>query len=245
MNGSAATTGAAKMRATVSAFGRFIALHRAPSGERFQYELAHRLERIEYSVSRDRDRLEVWCPLHPLSSGNLIDEILSRVIWIGSYPLLLRLEDLEPGIERGLKLGHRRRIREIAFVVLYHERHRGEIIPVLLHVLVQVLHRFLIRLHSLQLRIGHEHDSIHTLQDQLAAGVVVYLAGHRVEMEARLEPANRPEIHRKEIEEERALGFGRERNQLAARARLHSAVHVLEVRGLAAQPGTVVHDLAA
>src|SRR3954453_23338051 len=99
MNGSAATTGAAKMRATVSAFGRFIALRRAPSGERLQYELAHRLERVEYPISRDRDCLEVWCPLHPLSSGNLIDEILSRVIRIGSYPLPLCLENLEAGVE--------------------------------------------------------------------------------------------------------------------------------------------------
>src|SRR6476469_59072 len=135
MNGSAATTGAAKMRATVSAFGRFIARRRAPSGERFQYELAHRLERIEYAVSRDRDRLEVWCPLHPLSSGNLIDEILSRMVRIGSDALPLRLEHLEAGIERRLKLGERRRVRKIAFVVLDHERHGGEIVPVLLHVL--------------------------------------------------------------------------------------------------------------
>src|SRR5665647_238656 len=214
MKGSAATTGAAKMRATVSALGRFIVLPGAPcSGERLEYELAHCLERVEYAISRDRDRFEIWCPLHPLSSGNLLDEILARVIGIGHDALLLRFEDLEPRVQRCLQFRERRRVREIALVVLNHERNRGEIVPVLEHVLVQVLHRFLVRFHSLDLRIGDEHDSVHALQNQLPARVVVYLAGDRVEMEARLESANRAEIHGEEIEEERALRLRGEGDQ--------------------------------
>src|SRR3978361_1502989 len=137
MNGSAATTGAAKMRATVSALGRVIGPRRAPSsGERLQYELAHCLERIEYAISRYGNCLEVWCPLHPLSSGDLIDQILTSMVRIRRDSLLLRLEHLECGVELRLQLGERRRIRKIALVVLDHERHGGQIVPILEHVLV-------------------------------------------------------------------------------------------------------------
>src|SRR5664280_2407197 len=85
---------------------------------------------------------------------------------------------------------------------------------------------------------------IHTLQNQLPARIVVYLAGNRVEMEAGLEAANRSEIHRKKIEKERALRFSREGDELAAGVRLHAAVDVLEIRCLAAESRTVIHDLA-
>src|SRR5579862_3796452 len=63
-------------------------------------------------------------------------------------------------------------------------------------------------------------------------------------MEPRAESADGAEIDRKKIEEERALGFGGERDQLALRRRSHFLVNVFEVGRLAAETGTVVDDLA-
>ncbi|MNC91691.1 hypothetical protein D3C83_79980 [compost metagenome] len=61
-------------------------------------------------------------------------------------------------------------------------------------------------------------------------------------MEARLESAHFAEVHRQEVEEQRALGFRRERNQLAARVRRDLAVYDLEVGGFATEARTVIHD---
>ena len=143
----------------------------------------------------------------------------------------------QPGLSAACRSRDRRGVRQIPLVVLDDERHAAEVVAVLGHVVVQVLHRFLIRFHALDLRVGDEHDAVDALEDQLAAGVVVDLARHRVEMEARLESADRPEIDRQEIEEQRAFGFRRQRDQLPARVGLHLAVDVLEIGGLAAEPG--------
>src|SRR6185503_3611280 len=98
--------------------------------------------------------------------------------------------------------------------------------------------------HALDLRIADEDDAVHTLENELAAGVVVDLARHGIEMESGLEAANRSEIDRQEIEKQRAFGLRRERDELAARVGRDFAVDVLEVRRLAAQARTVIHDLA-
>src|SRR5687767_13972704 len=89
---------------------------------------------------------------------------------------------------------YNKRVREIALIVLDHERHLREVEPVFRHVVVQVLHGFLIRLHALELRVADEDDAVHAFQDQLAAGVVVHLPGHRVQMEPGLEAANRAQV---------------------------------------------------
>src|SRR5213078_2957737 len=81
-------------------------------------------------------------------------------------------------------------------------------------------------------------------QDQLPRGVVENLSGNRIEMKPSPEPANGPELDRQEIEEEGALAFRRQRDQLSLRARARLVVDELDVRGLTAQAGAVVHDLA-
>src|ERR1019366_8963703 len=80
--------------------------------------------------------------------------------------------------------------------------------------------------------------------DELTARVVEDLPGHGVEVEARLEPAHGAEVERQEIEEERAVGLGGERDELALGGRVRPVVDVLEVRRLSAEAGTVVNDLA-
>ena len=78
-----------------------------------------------------------------------------------------------------------------------------EVVPIRRHIVVEVLHRFEICLGALNLRVGHEYDAVHSLQDELAAGIVVDLSGHCVEMESRSEAANCAQIDREKIEKQR------------------------------------------
>src|SRR3954464_2539469 len=243
MKGSAAMKGAARMRPTVMALGRFTPGCSAPLGERLQHQLAHCLERVEHPVALDGDRLEVGSTLDPLPARELLDEILAGVVGIGLHAPLYRVLDFPARIERGLQIVDRRGTRQVALVVLDDERHLGEVVTVLRHVVVEVLHRLEVRFHALGLGVADEDDAVDVLQYQLAAGVVIHLAGNRVQMEPCLEAANRAKIDGQEIEEESALGLGSERYELSSRLRLHLAVDVLEIRRLAAEPGTIVNDL--
>src|SRR5207247_6656686 len=108
----------------------------------------------------------------------------------------------------------------------------------------QVLERLDVRFHALHLRVADVHDAVDTLQDQLTTRVVEDLAGHRVQVEAGLEAADLAERERQEVEEQGALGLGRERDHLALRLGVRLVVDPLQVGRLAAQPGAVVDDLA-
>ena len=98
--------------------------------------------------------------------------------------------------------------------------------------------------HALDLAIGHEDDAVHSLEDQLAARVVEDLPRNRVQVETGLEAAHRAELERQEIEEQRAVRFGRQRDQLALVARVRLVVDELQIRRLPAQAGAVVDELA-
>src|SRR5689334_4603880 len=161
---------------------------------------------------------------------------------IGGQAHARRIADLPTGIQRCLEVADRRGVGKIALVVLNHEGHARKVVPIFRHVVVQVLHRFLIRFHALDLRIGDENDAVDALENELTARVVVDLAGNGIEMEARLEPANRAEIDGEEIEEESALRLRRERDEFSSRVGRDFAVDVLEVRRLAAQPRRMVDD---
>ena len=110
--------------------------------------------------------------------------------------------------------------------------------------LAQVVERFQIGVEPLFLRIRDEDDAIGALQNQAATRFVKYLAGNRIEMEARLESAHGAEIERKKIEEKGAIGLGRERDHFPLLARARMLVNPLQIGGLPAQAGTVVHELA-
>ena len=85
---------------------------------------------------------------------------------------------------------NRHRIRQVPFVVLHNERDRRQVVAVFLHVVKEVSHRFDIRLRSRNLAVRNEHDSVHTLQDELPRCIVIHLPRNGVEMEADFEPAN-------------------------------------------------------
>src|SRR2546430_213496 len=97
--------------------------------------------------------------------------------------------------------------------------------------------------HRLQ-AVDNDHDPVHTIQNERATRVVIHLTRHRVEMEPGLEAADGAEVHRQEVEEQRALGLGSKRDHLTARVGRHLTVNVLEIAGLAAQARAVVHELA-
>src|SRR5688572_22245722 len=63
-------------------------------------------------------------------------------------------------------------------------------------------------------------------------------------MESSVESADRTEIDGKEIEEERALRLGGERDELSPRIGFHLAVDVLEICRLTAETRAVIDDLA-
>jgi hypothetical protein len=63
-------------------------------------------------------------------------------------------------------------------------------------------------------------------------------------VEARLEAADLTERERQEVEEQRALGLGGERDHLPLQIGVGLVVDPLQVGRLATQPGAVVDDLA-
>src|SRR5438309_3293727 len=63
-------------------------------------------------------------------------------------------------------------------------------------------------------------------------------------MEARLESAHGSQIQRQEIEEQRAVGFRCQGNHFAFLILSGVVVHPLQVRGLPAETGAVIHELA-
>src|SRR5882762_2135799 len=63
-------------------------------------------------------------------------------------------------------------------------------------------------------------------------------------MKTRLESTHRAQIQWKEIEEQRAVRFRRQRNHFAFLILPRVVVNPLQICGLSAQAGTVVHQLA-
>src|SRR5438105_13998 len=63
-------------------------------------------------------------------------------------------------------------------------------------------------------------------------------------MEARLEAANRPQVQRKEIEEQRAVGLRGQRHHFALLVLPRVIVNPLQVGGFPAETWAVVHQLA-
>jgi hypothetical protein len=163
------------------------------------------------------------------------DPVQGRRLELGEAPL---------GVQVAVQLFDRQRVADVALVVLEHQRHvgaRGQ--AQLAQVLRHVVERLEVRVEHGGLRVGHEHDAVDALQHQLAGGVVEDLAGHRVELEPHLHPADHADVERQQVEEEGAVGLGLQADHLAARARCCLLVDELEVGGLPTQARTVVHDL--
>src|SRR5208282_1390515 len=121
---------------------------------------------------------------------------------------------------------------------------RVEIELVFLQVLAQVVECFEVGVEPLFLRIRDEDHAVRALENQSPARLVKHLAGNRIEVKAGAESPDGAQIERKEIEEKRAVGFGRERDHFALLIRSRVVVNPLQIGGFAAKTGTVVHKLA-
>ena len=113
-----------------------------------------------------------------------------------------------------------------------------------MQVLAQVVERFEVRVEPLLLRIGDEDHAVGAFQNEAAAGLVEHLSRNGIQVEARLKSAHGAQIEREKIEEKGAIGLGGERNHLALLAGARMLVDPLQIGGLPAKAGTVVHKLA-
>src|SRR5450755_2829661 len=135
-------------------------------------------------------------------------------------------------------------VGQISLVELQNVRNLVEVVAVFFQVRHQVIERFDVRVLALLLRVGDENDAIHAAQDQLAAGVIEDLSGDGIEMDASLEAADVAQVERQEIEEQGTLGLGGQRDHLALLLGRGFLVDDLQIRGLAAESGAIVHDFA-
>ena len=149
-----------------------------------------------------------------------------------------------PEVEYVLQLVHRNHTRQVALVVLHHERRLAHVEVLLDQVLVQVPQTLDVVIQLFALRVRHENNAVRAAQHQLARRGVVHLAGNRVELKARCESGDRAEIERQKIEEQGAIGLGGERDHRALALIRHERVDVLQVRRLARPSRAVVDDLA-
>ena len=122
-------------------------------------------------------------------------------------------------VQVGLELLDGEDARQVPLVVLESEGDFVQVQPDLGQVGAEVREAFEVGLPHRALRVRDEDDAVHSLEDELAGRVVEDLPGDGVELDARLEPADHPDVERKEIEEERAIGLGLERDHLPPRVR--------------------------
>src|SRR4030095_14673958 len=134
-------------------------------------------------------------------------------------------------------------VRQISLVVLDHEWNGMYVHSVLAKVLFEIGKRLEVLIPLPAAGGRHQDDAIRALEHELSRGVVIDLAGHGIDLELRGHARDGPEVEGQKIEEERAITFGRNGSQLAHVAPGSLAVYHLEVRGLAAQAGSVIDHL--
>src|SRR5581483_2048080 len=148
-------------------------------------------------------------------------------------------------VQKKLHVVGRSDIGQILFVVLENIGNVREVQLEGLEVFFQVVEALHVLGHFFVLGIGDKHDPIHAAEHKLPRGVVDDLAGDGVKLELGLETFDRHRLDGQEVEEQRAVGTGGERDELAfvAGGGLNVVVDLHEVGGLAAHGGTVVNDL--
>src|SRR5438552_8440688 len=149
--------------------------------------------------NRDRQWRTLWrfAVLAEFVQQNLRDRIKRREhVLTGARDHFETLQPLFPVVQNVFHVIDRRDIREVALVVLEpardlfdHQVLKGEVVAEIFEALDVLLHFF-------PLRIGHENNSVHAAQHQLAGGVVNHLTGHGVELKLGHEPFDHERIQR-------------------------------------------------
>src|SRR5215468_5152465 len=156
----------------------------------------------------------------------------------------LEVRDLRgPPVQHELHVLEGRDVREVALVVLHHVGHIVQVVVVLAEVFLQVAEALHVLPQPVPLRVGHEHEPVHSTQHELARHVVVHLPRHGVELELRGEAPHRRGGNGQEVEEERAVVARGQRDHVALARVGQALVDVLEVGRLPGHPRPIVHDL--
>src|SRR6266496_3479640 len=147
-------------------------------------------------------------------------------------------------VEKKFHVFHGRGVGQVALVVLQNVRDFVQVELEALEIVREVLKTLNVLGHFLVLRIGDEHNAVHAAQHELSGGVVNDLARDGVELELRLEALDRHGLDGEEVEEERAVGAGGQRDEFAlvAGGGLDVVVNLHEVGRLAAHCRAVIDD---
>src|SRR3954462_12686282 len=138
-SGSHAMSGVMAMRPAVKAFGRFTSWC-DESCERLEDQLADGAERLEDAIARDGDSFKIRRALDPFPGRELFDQVLTGMIGVRGDTLPARLGNLPSRVQCSLQFAYRGSVGKVTLIVLDHERHLREIIAVLGHVVVEILH---------------------------------------------------------------------------------------------------------
>jgi len=147
-------------------------------------------------------------------------------------------------IQMGIQLFDAGDPRKVAFVVLEDEGHCTKVDAIFLQVLLKVFQTFKVLGHFVALTVGDKHDPIHATEHELASGVVVHLAGDRVQLKFGGKALDRTEVQGKKIKEQGPVSFCRQTDHFTLGLVRNLAVDDLQVRGLARQAWSVVDDFA-
>src|SRR6185503_7411869 len=150
-----------------------------------------------------------------------------------------------PGVEEGAEIRDRLDPVEVPFVVLDHEGDGAERHAHLREVLLEVLERLEVVVAPVDMRVGDEHHPVGAPEDQLPGRLVEHLPRHGVELQARGEALDLTDVDGQEIEEQRPVGLGLERDYLPSLLLDRPVVDELDGGGLATVSRTVIDDFAA
>ena len=166
-----------------------------------------------------------------------------------------RLEHARAGLGRGgerrslalvevaLHHGDRRRLWEVALVVLEDERDVRDVDPMSDELAGHLAERLQILFLAVQRRVGDEDDAVDSLEDGLAGRSVHRLTSDAQDLQPEVVAAEADRLERQHVEENRALLGGVHRNHHAAPLASGVLVQLVQVGRLAADGRPVVDDL--
>jgi len=93
-------------------------------------------------------------------------------------------------VERLLQFLHGHHVGQVPFVELDDKGDGVKVVSLFRQVLAQVVETLYVSLHPLDLAVGHEDATVHTLEDQFPGGVVENLARNGVKVEPGFEPSD-------------------------------------------------------
>ncbi len=119
-----------------------------------------------------------------------------------------------------------------------------DVVPLRVQCPLQFLEAFEVCLHPIGRRIDDEDHTVDPFEDEVPGYFVKRLSRNRIDMKPRLVAADFARCERQKIEEQGALVFASDFNELSFLVWPNVLVDVLDVRGFPAQARAVVNDLA-